>query len=183
MANKCLQNAMKRKLLLYFMIVFCAMFTISCANDSELRFMGESLNVPCEDFERHLEKNGFKHDYGTTYKGEYLGKEIGIVLEDENNGHYTSMTLMLVSLDPGKSELYYEKLCEEIGKEHNGFKDKEKEKNDDISYTQQSTGKYISIPTNDLIKEYYNGAGKKITISCYNASLVTIVMAKFESED
>ena len=165
------------------MIVACAMLTISCSNNSELIFMGESLNVPCEDFVKHLEKNGFKHDFGQTYKGKYLDKEVSIVLEDENNGHYTKMTLMLVSLEVSESKLYYEKLCEEIGKEHNGFKVKEKEKDGDISYTQQSTGKYISIPTNDLIKEYYNGAGKNISISCYNASAITIVMAKFESED
>lgn len=174
---------MKRILLSYFMIAVCTILVISCSNSSELRFLGESLDVPCEEFEKHLEKNGFKHDYGPTYKGEYLGKEVIIILSNENNGHYTQMTLMLVSTEISKSKIYYEKLCEEIEKEHSGFKKKDHEKDDAISYTQQSTGDYVSMPTNEQILDFYNGAGKRISISYYGAPIMATITATFESED
>ena len=113
------------------------------------------------------------------FKGEYLGENVDILLEDEKNGHYNKMTIMLTS--GGKTcEEYYEKICKEIKKEHNGFKVKDKEENDQISYTQESSGKDISIPISNKITEFYNDAGKKVHVSLYDAVLVSIVTAIYE---
>lgn len=163
--------------------LFLAIVLVSCSNSSELKFLGKNLSVSCEEFEKHLEKNGFKHERGHTYKGDYLGEKVDIILDKEKNGHYTHLTLMLVSSDMGKAKRYYDKVCENIGKEHKGFKERNKEKDDNISYTQESTGNYVSIPTNNRITEYYNGNGKEISISCYNAAILATVLAIFESDD
>lgn len=164
-------------------ILFIAVVLVSCSNSSELKFLGKNLSVSCEEFEKHLEKKGFKHEGGHTYKEDYLGETIDVILDKENNGHYTHLTLMLVSADLGKATRYYDKVCKEIGKEHKGFKEREKEKDDNISYTQESTGKYISIPVNNRKKEYYNEDGKDISISCYNAAILATVLVVFESDD
>ena len=164
-------------------VLFLAIVLVSCNNSSELKFLGENLSVSCEEFEKHLEKNGFKHEGGHTYKGEYLGEKVDIILEKEKNGHYTHLTLMIVFGDMGKAKRYYDKVCENIRKEHKGFKERNKEKDDNISYTQESTGKYVSIPINNQIIEYYNGNGKEISISCYNAAILATVLATFESDD
>lgn len=163
-------------------IAFFAMCVISCSNSRELRFLGKSLCTPCEEFKKHLENNGFKPDGGDTYRGNYLGEEVGIVLEKEENGHYTQMTIMLVS-DVDVCKKFYKKLCREIGKEHDGFIDKEKEKDDNLSYIQQSSGENINIPINEQKKTYYNEEGKEITITYYNASLIATVMARFDSDE
>mgnify|MGYP007056245448 CR=1 FL=1 len=140
-------------------ILFLAIVLVSCSNSSELKFLGKNLSVSCEEFEKHLEKNGFKHEGGHTYKGEYLGEKVDVILDKEKNGHYTHLTLMLVSGDIKKSKRYYDKVCEE------------------------STGRPVSIPTNNRIKEYYNGNGKEISISCYYAAILATVLATFESDD
>lgn len=173
---------MNKNSLFHFVIALLAMLVISCSNSSELRFMGKSLSVSCEEFEKHLETKGFKHDSGQTYKGKYLGEEVSILLEKENNGHYTQLTLMLVS-DPKTCTKYYRKVCQEIEKEHSGFKQKEKEKDEELSYTQQSTGENINIPINNQKTEFYNKEGKEISISCYNAAILATVMAIFEMDD
>ncbi len=160
-----------------------AIVLVSCSNSSELKFLDKNLSVSCEEFEKHLEKNGFKHEGGHTYKGDFLGEKVDIILDKEKNGHYTHLTLMFVSVDIRKAKRYYDKVCEEIGKEHKGFKERNKEKDDNISYTQESTGKDVSIPTNNRVTEYYNGNGKAISISCYSAAILATVLATFESDD
>ena len=164
-------------------ILFLAIILVSCSNSSELKFLGKNLSVSCEEFEKHLEKNGFQHEGGHTYKGEYLGEKVDVILDKEKNGHFTHLTMMLVSDDLGKTKRYFDKVCEEIGKEHKGFKERDKEKDDNISFTQESTGRPISIPTNNRIKEYYNGNGKEISISCYDAAILATVLVTFESDD
>ena len=172
---------MKRNIGLWFVIVILAMCVISCSNGSELKFLGMNLSVSCEEFEKHLENKGFKHIGENSYKGNFLGEEVDIVLENVKNGHHTKLTLMFVSdIEPGKE--YYEKICKEIRKEHGSFKEKEKEKDDHISYTQQTTGENINIPINNQTKEYYNEAGKRITISYYNAAIFATIMVFYESD-
>lgn len=174
---------MKKNILHFLVITVCAMCILSCSNSSELRFIGKKLSVPCKEFEKHLESKGFKHEEGQTFKGIYLGEEVSVILDKEKNGHYTHLTLMFVSADLGKARRYYDKVCREVGKEHNGFKERDNEKDDNISYTQESTGKYISIPTNNRKTEYYNGDGKEISISCFDASIIATVLATFEMDD
>jgi hypothetical protein len=155
---------------------------MSCSNSSELMFMGKNLSTPCEEFEKHLESKGFKHDGEHSFKGKYLGEDVSIVLSEEKDGHFTKLELMDVS-DAETCKKLFEKACKEIGKEHDGFKEKDKEKKDKLSYAQQSTGKYISVPTNYMSKEYYNEAGKKISISCNDASLMAIFLVIYEMKD
>ena len=161
--------------------LFLAIVLVSCNNSSELKFLGKNLSVSCEEFEKHLEKNGFKYSRQQTYEGEYLGEDIGVIVDKKKNGHYTHLGLMLVSDDVNKSKRYYEKLCEEIRKEHSGFKEMEKEKDSYFSY--KWNGKSENVPTHNDIKEYSNGAGKKISISYYKADILFMVTAIFESED
>lgn len=161
--------------------LFLTTVLVSCSNSNELKFMGKSLSVSCEEFEKHLEKNGFKYSRQQTYEGEYLGEDIGVIVDKKKNGHYTHLTLMLVSDNVNKSKRYYEKLCEEIRKEHSGFKEKDKEKDSYFSYNWK--GKPENVPTHNDIKEYNNGAGKKISISYYKADILLMVTAIFESED
>ena len=151
-----------------FFVVLGLLIT-SCSNNSELKFMGKNLSAPCEEFEKHLEKKGFKHsnEYGyDKFEGIYLGEEVSIVLEGEKNGHYTHLTIIFGSSDMEKSKKYYDKICKEIEKEHNGFKKRDKVEDD----------------KNLQKKEYYNEKGKDITIVCGNIAIVTMVCATFESE-
>jgi len=175
------KKVMKRNIQLYLFIVVCAMCITSCSNSSELKFLGKNLNSPCKDFENHLEKNGFKHTTGHTYDGKYLGKDIGIVLEKERNGHYAQMEIMLVS-DVNTCKEFYEDLCKEIKKEHSGFKEEDKEKDDVISYTQPSSGKKMNIPLIDKEKIFNNEKGKKISIKFNDASIFAMVMAVYEED-
>ena len=173
---------MRKQIYLCFVIILCAMCVISCSNSSELMFMGKNLSAPCEEFEKHLESKGFMHDGKHIFKGKYLGEDVSIVLEEEKDGHFTKLTIMDVS-DIKTCQRLFEKACKEIGDEHKGFKEKDKDEDDNISYTQESTGKYISIPTNNKSKEFYNEAGKKISISCYDATIVATFLVIYEMED
>ena len=175
---------MRKHIGLWFVVVVCTMCVMSCSNSSELRFMGKSLSAPCEEFEKHLESKGFKPEgmFEHTFEGKYLGEDVSISLEKEKNGHFTKLTLMFVS-DMDTCKKMFKKACQEIGKEHNGFRERETEKNDNISYTQQTTGKHISIPTNNKSKEYYNETGKKISVSCYDATIIATFLVIYEMED
>ena len=103
---------------------------ISCSNKTEIKFIGKSLNISCESFNKHLEDNGFKKsDLG--YKGDYLGKEVSINPIDNVNGHYKELMLTAIFTNSGSdAKQYYKSLCSKIESEHSGFKIENEDKSD-----------------------------------------------------
>lgn len=119
-----------KKGLLFFLI--CSLL-FSCSNKTDVKFMGENLNTPCEDFEKHLKDNGFtlkQDDLSETprYKGEYLDEEVSISLMQKTDGHYKELMLTAIIMgDNDRAKHYYKKLCKEVKKEHSGFEEEDDE--------------------------------------------------------
>ena len=142
-----------------FIASFMSLLLIACANKSDVKFMGENIDIPCQSFTNHLESKGFHKD-GNTYKGKYLGEDVFIMLLGEVNGHYSKILVSSVfastsDYNPilGKAKQYYKKVCREIKKEHSGFEEEEDNSADVLS------------------KEYYNEQGGSIKISFFVITL------------
>ena len=131
--------------------------------------MGQSLKTSCNSFIKHLESKGFKKteslSFASIYEGDYLGNKVSISLTDSVNGHFKELMLTSIFINQGSdAKQYYVNLCNNIEKEHSGFR---KEENN--SY--------------DVLKsEFYGENGSMITVMYTYESYLATVVAVYKTE-
>ena len=147
------------------LLVLCSCNSEEKSKSNKVSFMGKAISSPKEEFEKHLENNGFiRIDNGPTYKGDYLGKEVYVALNGEKDGHYGFVLITAWFGNPQKGMDYYNKVCKAVLKEHDGLVESD------------------DMPEKVIGKDFYNFEGKgKISIQ-YAVGNLTLVLMQYYPE-